>query len=149
MVGQTLQPLVKLWLLAGRDWEGVRLIYTRDDQQESISRPCTWATIPLRTHLNTWWRRWANAGPMCGTLALHWVNPANTRRWTNGALMWNHRLRRWPNIKSALGKVLCLLGKCLRTDVVVSWDTSATTPVGIGTSRPNPLSTHPCGIAQR
>ena len=36
--------------------------------------------------------------------------PANTRRWTNADLMLAHRLRRWPNIKSALVQRLMFAG---------------------------------------
>ena len=36
--------------------------------------------------------------------------PANTRRWPNAGLMLSHRLRRWANIRSALGQCLVFAG---------------------------------------
>ena len=38
------------------------------------------------------------------------LHPGNTRRWTNADLMLAHRLRRWPNIKSALVQRLVFAG---------------------------------------
>ena len=42
------------------------------------------------------------------------VYPANTRNSPNVVLMLAHRLRRWPNIKTALGESLVFAGHWIR-----------------------------------
>ena len=44
------------------------------------------------------WTRWESS-------------PANTRRWANTDLMLVHRLRRWPNMKSAFVQRLVFAGR--------------------------------------
>ena len=41
-------------------------------------------------------------------------NPANTRLLPNAVLMLGHRLRRWPNINTALGNCLVFADKVSR-----------------------------------
>ena len=43
--------------------------------------------------------------------------PTNTRRWSKAVLMLAQRLRRWANIKTALGQRLVLVGELLSWNV--------------------------------
>ena len=42
------------------------------------------------------------------------MTPASTTHWSNVDLMLSQRPRRWPNIKSTLGYVLCLPGRSVK-----------------------------------
>ena len=61
-------------------------------------------------HDRGWPQHWLNELSTLATLTIHvhWANsdPANIRHSPNAVSMLAHRLRRWPNIKTALGECL-------------------------------------------